>query len=81
MTRKVSLYGRLRDAGRGDHVQVSLPSKATAKDALRALALALGKNASLLTGCVIATDETVLSSSDLLPKTGALAALPPVCGG
>ncbi len=81
MTRKVSLYGRLRDAGVGDHIQVSLPLKATAKDALRAVGRALGPKASLLHGCVMATDDTVLRPGDLLPKTGALAALPPVCGG
>ena len=80
MTRSISLYGRLRDAGHGDHIRVSLPSKATAKDALRALGLILGPEASLLTGCVIATDETVLRPADILPR-GPLAVLPPVCGG
>ncbi|MBI3564549.1 MAG: hypothetical protein HY079_05060 [Elusimicrobia bacterium] len=81
MTIVVSLYGRLRDAGHGDRLKVSLPSEATAKDALSALKSAFGPKASLLTGCVLATDDAVLAPSDPLPKRGPLAALPPVCGG
>lgn len=79
MTRKISLYGRLRDAGHGDHLQVTLPSHATAKDAFDALKAVLG--ASALQGCALATEDAVLAPSDPLPKSGPLAALPPVCGG
>jgi hypothetical protein len=81
MTRKIYLYGRLRDAGLGDFVSLDLPPGATARRALAALKGLLGRRGALLTGCALATDEAVLSPSDLVPKSGALAALPPVCGG
>jgi hypothetical protein len=81
MTRRVELYGRLRDAGLGDHVAVALPPRATARQALAALKTALGRRGALLTGCALATDDAVLGPSDILPRSGRLAALPPVCGG
>ena len=81
MNRRIELYGRLRDAGLGDHVSVPLPPRATAREALAALKKTLGRRAALLTGCALATDDAVLGSSDILPKSGRLAALPPVCGG
>lgn len=80
MTRRISLYGRLRDAGLGDSVSVSLPEHATARQALAALKAALGRRAALLEGCALATEDSILSPNDPLPK-GSLAALPPVCGG
>jgi hypothetical protein len=81
LNRRIELYGRLRDAGLGDHVAVALPPRATARQALAALKHALGNSGALLTGCALATDEAVLSSSEIIPASGRLAALPPVCGG
>jgi hypothetical protein len=81
MTRKIFLYGRLRDAGLGDCVSVDLPTRPTARQVLSALKAVLGRRAALLTGCALATDDAVLAPSDLVPARGALAALPPVCGG
>ena len=75
----VSLYGRLRDAGHGDRLTVTLPSQATAKHALSALSALLGPKP--LTGCVLATEDCVLGPSDRLPRGAKLAVLPPVCGG
>lgn len=81
MNRRIELYGRLRDAGLGDHALVALPERATARQALAALKAALGRRGALLTGCALATDDQVLAPADMLPKHGRLAALPPVCGG
>ena len=81
MKRRIELYGRLRDAGLGDHTVVILPARATARQALAALKEALGRRAGLLSGCALATDDEVLVLTDPLPKSGRLAALPPVCGG
>lgn len=81
MKRRIELYGRLRDAGLGDRATVVLPERATARQALAALKSALGRRGELLDGCVLATGESVLAPSDLVPARGALAALPPVCGG
>ena len=81
MNRRIELYGRVRDAGLGDHVVVSIPARATARQALAALKAALGPRAALLSGCALATDDAVLSPNEMLPKGGRLAALPPVCGG
>ena len=81
MKRKINFYGRLRDAGHGDHISLDLPSVATAKDVLAAVQSVLGRRSALLTGCVIATDDSVLHPSDVVPKTGVIAVLPPVCGG
>ena len=81
MKRRIDFYGRLRDAGLGDGVLLTLPERATARQALTALKTVLGRRAALLTGCVLATDEAVLGPSDPLPKAGRVAALPPVCGG
>jgi len=80
MKRKIELYGRLRDAGLGSSVVIDAPKPATARQALSLLKSAFGPKASLLAGCVLATDDEVLSSSDELPS-GRLALLPPVCGG
>jgi molybdopterin converting factor small subunit len=81
VNRRIDLYGRLRDAGLGDHVCVSLPPGATARQALAALKEALGRRGALLSGCALATGDAVLGLSEILPKSGRLAALPPVCGG
>ena len=81
MKRRISLYGRLRDAGLGDSVSLILPPRATALQALTALKSALGRRGSALHGCVLATNDSVLSSSERIPARGPLAALPPVCGG
>ena len=80
MKRRINLYGRLRDAGLGSSVSVELPKSATARQALSVLKTAFGKKSPLLHGCVLATGDEVLSSSDALPS-GLLAVLPPVCGG
>jgi hypothetical protein len=81
LNRRVELYGRLRDAGLGDYVVIALPPRATARQALAALKTSLGRRGSLLTGCALATGEDVLGPSDVVPESGRLAALPPVCGG
>ena len=80
MKRKIDLYGRLRDAGLGASVRIELPKNATSRQALSALKTAFGRHSKLLQGCVLATGDEVLASSDTLP-TGLLAVLPPVCGG
>lgn len=80
MKRRIELYGRLRDAGFGDGVQVSLPPAATARHAMAALAAAFGPKAALLKSCALACSDEVLSPADRLPA-GRLAVLPPVCGG
>ena len=81
MKRRVELYGRLRDAGLGASVALDLPSRATGRQALAALKLALGRREALLAGCALATDDVILALNDVLPENGRLAALPPVCGG
>ena len=80
MKRKIALYGRLRDAGLGSTLSVELPQDATTRQALSLLKTLFGKKSPLLHGCVLATGDEVLSSSDKLPA-GLLAVLPPVCGG
>ena len=81
MNRRVELYGRLRDSGHGDHVMIELPPGATARQALTALKKALGSRGDLVNGCSLATEENVLLQNEIIPTTGRLAALPPVCGG
>jgi hypothetical protein len=81
LKRRIDLYGRLRDAGLGDHVAVALRPRATAREALAALKAALGRRGALLAGCALATGDAVLDPSETLPEHGRLAALPPVCGG
>lgn len=41
----------------------------------------LPRGGAVLVGCVLASSDEVLSSTDVLPTTGRLALLPPVCGG
>ncbi len=77
MKRKIELYGRLRDAGLGSALILDLPAQTTAREALSALKPSLGP---LLTGCVLASADAVLSPNEPLPS-GRLALLPPVCGG
>lgn len=79
MKRAVSLYGRLRDAGHGNHLIVDVPSTATAKHVLSAVSAVLGPGQ--IKGCVVATNDSILSSSSKIPSRGTLALLPPVCGG
>jgi molybdopterin converting factor small subunit len=79
--RRVELYGRLRDAGLGACVDLELPARPTARQALSALKAALGPRAALLTGCALATNDIILALNDVLPEKGPLAVLPPVCGG
>ena len=81
MARRVELYGRLRDAGLGDAVELDLPRGARASEVLALLAGRLGERAGLLAGAVVATDSEVLASGGAVPDGGTLAVLPPVCGG
>lgn len=81
MRRTVRLYGRLRDAGLGDRVALELPPRATARRALALIKAALGRRGACLSGCALATDDAVLAPTERVPRSGALAALPPVCGG
>lgn len=77
MKRKIELYGRLKDAGFGAALTMEIPTSATAREVLALLKPSLRQQ---LHGCVLASNDEVLSPSDTLPK-GALALLPPVCGG
>lgn len=81
MKRRVELYGRLRDAGLGASVTLDLPPRATARLALAALKSALGRRGAQIDGCALASDTSILALNDVLPASGRLAALPPVCGG
>ncbi|MFI5347877.1 MAG: hypothetical protein ACHQ51_16015 [Elusimicrobiota bacterium] len=81
MKRKIELYGRLRDAGLGDVVSLDLPEHATARQVLAQLKAVLGRRSAALSGCVLATADSVLHPSDSVPSSGHLAVLPPVCGG
>ncbi len=77
MKRRIELYGRLKDAGFGTSLTVEIPASATAREALALLKPSLRQH---LHGCVLASSDEVLSPTDKLPK-GAIALLPPVCGG
>ena len=81
MTRRVELYGRLRDAGLGDAVELEVGPKTTAAELLRELARRFGAANGLLEGSALATESEVLNASALVPASGVLAVLPPVCGG
>jgi hypothetical protein len=81
VTRTVLLFGRLRDAGLGDSTRLELPADADARAALKVLRAALGRRGAWLDGCALACADRVLSPRERLPRTGTLAALPPVCGG
>ncbi|MBI5200877.1 MAG: hypothetical protein HY925_04755 [Elusimicrobia bacterium] len=80
MTRKIELYGRLRDAGAGEALELDLAAGLDAAAVLSAVAQALGSKEPLA-GAVLATEAEVLSASDPVPESGRLAVLPPVCGG
>ncbi len=80
MKRKIELFGRLRDAGLGSAVVLDVSQSVTARQALSLLKTSFGRKSVLLTGCVLATGDEVLSPSDRLPP-GRLAVLHPVCGG
>jgi hypothetical protein len=79
-TRRIELYGRLRDLGLGPSVSVPLPANADARAAVAALKARLGARAAALSGCALATGDAVLGPRDRVPA-GRLALLPPVCGG
>ena len=80
MKRTIELYGLLKEAG-GPTVEVELPDDATAADALAALKAVFKDRGGSLTGAALASEDSVLASTDRLPRSGRLAALPPVCGG
>lgn len=77
----VELFGRLRDAGLGDRVELEAEDGSTAREVLEALAARLGDGAGLLAGAALATEREVLSRESIVPAGASLAALPPVCGG
>ncbi len=80
-TVKVGLYGRLRDAGLGEAVELDVEPGQTAAELLEILKARLGPVAALAAGAVVATDDEVLPASSRLPESGGLSVLPPVCGG
>lgn len=80
MTRRVELYGRLRDAGAGDALELELPPHPVASEVLAAVARALGRPEALA-GAVLASEEAVLATDAPVPERVRLAVLPPVCGG
>ena len=77
MIYKIALYGRLRQAG--NVIVLEAPENITAQGLLKALADKLGPKATLLHGCVLATDFDILPGNARAPDR--LSALPPVCGG
>lgn len=79
MTYRVTLYGRLRDAGFGGAVILKTSKAMTAKELLHELSKQLGERAQLLDGCVLATDENILLPTERVPRS--VGVLPPVCGG
>lgn len=79
--RRVELYGRLRDLGFGNAVLIDIDHSFSARLLLSSLSSLLGSKPSVLKGCVLATEDSVLSPNDAVPKHGRLAILPPVCGG
>ena len=80
MRRRIELYGRLRDAGAGDSLELELGGGMDAAAVLAAVARALGSPESVA-GAVLATETEVLAAPDRVPEGGRLAVLPPVCGG
>ena len=79
MTLRVELYGFLGEA-LGRQARLDFARRPRAREVLQALADRSGE-AALLKGAVLATEEEVLGGEDLVPLSGRLAALPPVCGG
>lgn len=78
---QIELYGRLREAGLGDKVEIDVAEGLSAGEILAALARRLGENGDLLAGAALATESEVLSPSAPAPAGARLAVLPPVCGG
>lgn len=78
---RVELYGRLREVGLGEIVELELGKNPKAFEVLAALARRMGSKAELLQGAALATESEILASQAPVPGTGRLAALPPVCGG
>ncbi len=81
MKRRVELFGRLREAGLGDCVELEVEAGWRAAEVLAAVARRLGAAAALVEGAALATEEEVLAPGAEVPAEGRLAALPPVCGG
>jgi molybdopterin converting factor small subunit len=77
MSIRIELYGRLRDAGFGDTLELEW-SGGTARELLQELSNRLGPAAE---GAVLGTEAEVLPSDAMIPMDARLAALPPVCGG
>lgn len=77
----MELYGRLRDCGLGDAAELALAEKATAAQALEALARLAGAKGRFVEGAVLATESEILAPGAEVPAGARLAALPPVSGG
>ncbi|MBI4347283.1 MAG: hypothetical protein HY553_10540 [Elusimicrobia bacterium] len=77
---RVELYGRLRDAGAGDALELELSGRPAASEVLAAVGRALGRP-EILAGAVLATEDAVLAADEPVPERARLAVLPPVCGG
>lgn len=80
---EVQLFGAFRQYGQGATVQVALDEPATIADLRSAFARELDSEeaTALLKASAFADDERVLAETDPVPVGGALAVLPPVCGG
>lgn len=80
---RLELYGRLKDAGLGEDLEIEVPGpgRPTARGVLEALSARLGPKAPILAGSVLATSSEVLRPDDPVPAGRRLAVLPPVCGG
>jgi hypothetical protein len=80
--RRIELFGRLRDAGLGEAVLMDVTTFVSANQLLKAMEKRFfSSKPGVLKGCVLASEDAVLSASDRIPKSGRLAVLPPVCGG
>jgi len=78
----IEFYGRLRDAGLGNAIELETPKEFRAKDLLSLIAARLGEKAPLLEGAVLATESRVLFYKESIPlKETRIAVLPPVSGG
>lgn len=78
---RVELYGRLREAGLGESVELDIGPGARASGIIEGLVLLLGQKGDRLEGAAVATETEVLSGASPVPLKGRLAVLPPVCGG
>ena len=81
MKLRVELYGRLKDAGLGNVVELDVDRALRAEEILAVLAERFGTKRKLLSGSVLANESEVLGSGSIISSEERLAVLPPGCGG